>query len=158
MPSAEARVGGVEALDGLRNRKPALGTAVDEYHAFLSTVVGAAVLSLCRLRMAQIAAGVEAPIEASPSVRQAGVTDGQLRDLASWRRSAEFDAEQKTCLEYAEQFYLSAESVTDDQVARVRRHLSAEQTLGLTLALWLSDSATRLSNFLGSIGASTMRP
>jgi hypothetical protein len=108
--------------------------------------------------MAQIASGVDAAVEASPALQEAGVSDGQRRDLAVWRHSDEFDAMQKTCLEYAEQFYLSAESVTDDQVARVRAHLSAEQTLGLTLALWLSDSSTRLSNFLGSLDAPPVSP
>jgi alkylhydroperoxidase family enzyme len=158
VPNTESRFAAVAGLDGLRSRRPALGSAVDEYHAFLSTVVDPVVLSLCRLRMAQIASGVDAAVEATPALREAGVTDGQTRDLAVWRRSDEFDAMHKSCLEYAEQFYLSAESVTDDQVARVRDHLSAEQTLGLTMALWLSDSSTRLSNFLGSLGAAPVSP
>ena len=158
MPSTESRFAAVAGLDGLRSRRPELGTAVDAYHALLSTVVDPAVVSLCRLRMAQIASGVDAAVEATPALQEAGVTDGQRRDLAVWRHSDEFDAMQQTCLEYAEQFYLSAESVTDDHVARVRDHLSAEQTLGLTMALWLSDSSTRLSNFVDSLGAKPVSP
>ena len=58
------------------------------------------------------------------------------------------DAEQKACLEFAEYFCYSAQSVTDEHVADVRAHLAPEKVLGLTSAFWLSDSFHRLSNFL----------
>jgi hypothetical protein len=143
-----------EAVVGARVGRylPGLGDAVGDYRAFLSTLVDPALLELCRLRIAQIVNGSDDVGAVSSAARAAGITDAHLQDLANWFVSERFDAAQKACLQLAEYFCYSAQSVTDDQFADVSAHLPAEQVLGLANALWVSDSSERLANFLESIG------
>jgi alkylhydroperoxidase family enzyme len=145
-------------LSGIETYRPRLGEAIGSYRELLSSLVDPTLVELCRLRIAQVVRGSdEAP--ADPALaRQVGISEAQLADLASWYTSEHFDATQRACLQLAEYFCYSAQSVTDAHVAEVRTHLSAEQVLGLTNAIWVEDSAERLSNFLASLDAPQEAP
>jgi len=117
-----------------------------------------ALVELCQLRIAQIVRGADAvPIDGA-TAEKAGITPTQLAELATWYTSDQFDATERACLELAEYFCYSAQSVTEEQVAAVSAHLTAEQTLGLTNAIWVSDSSERLYNYLESLGVAEATP
>jgi alkylhydroperoxidase family enzyme len=130
-----------------------LGEAIARYSALLSSFMRPALVELCQLRITQIVRGSDAaPIDASEA-QTAGISPAQLAELATWYTSDRFDATERACLQLAEYFCYSAQSVTDEIVAEVSANLSAEQVLALTNAIWVSDSSLRLSNYLESVGA-----
>jgi hypothetical protein len=137
---------------GVRTSLPALGAAVERSTAYLATAVDPAIVELCRLRIAQIVAGSDAAPAPSSTTSAAGITSAQLQELATWDASAQFDPAQRASLQFAEYFCYSAQSVTDAHVAEVSAHLPPEKVLGLTVALWVTDSSTRLANFIDSLG------
>jgi hypothetical protein len=134
--SSDVRPGNVHRLI------PDLAYASGAYYAQLAALADPALVELCRLRITQIVGNAE---QMNGAVR---IDAGQLAELAAWRDSDRFDAVQKACLEYAEYFCYSSESVKDEHVARLTPYLSAEQILSLTCALWISDAFHRMSNFL----------
>jgi alkylhydroperoxidase family enzyme len=117
-----------------------------------------ALVELCRLRIAQIVRGSDAALIDPSEAGAAGVTSAQLAELATWYTSDRFDATERACLQLAEYFCYSAQSVTDEIVAEVSANLTAEQVLALTNAIWVSDSSQRLHNFLESVGAGETTP
>jgi hypothetical protein len=102
-------------------------------------------------------------------VEQSGLVDPELLDLC-WQRIAEvvdgsaaddapgLDARQKACLQLAEYFCYSPQSVTDEHVAEVLRHLPAQEALALTTSLWVADASLRLTNFCTSLGLAEDAP
>ena len=142
----------VAEIESVREFRPELAAAIESYHEFAASMVDPAVVELCKLRIAQIQRKLNGAIEPSPATRAAGLTDGQLRDLAFWQGSDQFDAQQKACLELAEYFCYTAQGVTDEQVEHVAEHLSTEQILTLTAGLWVTDASTRLATYLDSLG------
>ena len=102
-------------------------------------------------------------------IEQSGLVDPQLLDLC-WQRIAEIvdgsavvnapglDARQQACLQLAEYFCYSPQSVTDEHVAEVLRHLPAQETLALTTSLWVADASHRLTNFFTSLGLAEDEP
>jgi alkylhydroperoxidase family enzyme len=137
---------------GIERYHPSLGDAISRYVALLSSFMRPALVELCRLRIAQIVRGSDAaPISVSDA-ETAGVSPAQLAELATWYTSERFDATERACLQLAEYFCYSAQSVSDEIVAEVSAHLTPEQVLALTNAIWVSDSSQRLSNFLESVG------
>jgi alkylhydroperoxidase family enzyme len=143
---------------GIDRYHPRLGGAIDRYFALLSSFMRPALVELCRLRIAQIVRGSDmAPISPSEAAA-AGVSPDQLAELATWYTSDRFDAMERACLQLAEYFCYSAQSVTDEIVAEVSAHLTAEQVLALTNAIWVSDSSQRLYNFLESVGTREATP
>jgi alkylhydroperoxidase family enzyme len=137
---------------GIDRYHPRLSGAIDRYVAVLSSFMRPALVELCRLRITQIVRGSDmAPLTPSEATA-AGVAPAQLAELATWFTSDRFDATERACLQLAEYFCYSAQSVTDEIVAEVSSHLTGEQVLALTNAIWVSDSSQRLENFLESVG------
>jgi alkylhydroperoxidase family enzyme len=147
-PSASTAAARPTPLANVRTYFPELARAVDSYNPFLSSVIGPGLTELCRVRIAQILCSPEEILAVSTGALDAGVSQAQLDAVSNWLESDVFDDTQKACLELAEYFCYSAESITDEQVAGVSEHLSAEQVFALTIALWMSDVHHRMSNFL----------
>jgi len=137
---------------GIERYHPRLGLAVSRYVALLSAFMPPALVELCRLRIAQIVRGSDTPSISASEAQTAGISQDQLAELATWFTSDRFDASERACLQLAEYFCYSAQSVSDEIVAEVSAHLTAEQLLALTNAIWVSDSSQRLYNFLESVG------
>jgi alkylhydroperoxidase family enzyme len=143
---------------GIDRFHPRLGEAITRYLAVLSSFMRPPIVDLCRLRIAQIVRGSEAaPIDPSEA-EIVGVSQAQLAELADWYTSDRFDTTERACLQLAEYFCYSAQSVNDEIVAEVSAHLTAEQVLALTNAIWVSDSSQRLYNYLESVGATEATP
>jgi hypothetical protein len=143
-------------LENVRRWMPDLADAAGEHYLYLASLVEPTLLELCRLRMTQII-GNSATI-APASALQSNITADQLDALPEWRDSDRFDAIQKACLDFTEYFCHTAQSVTDEHVARLSAYLTAEQILGFTVALWVSESFHRLSNFLAVVPTEDVKP
>jgi len=113
---------------------PTAGDAVGDFRAELSTLVDPELLELCWQRIGEIVEGTEA-VDASG-----------------------LDARQKACLQLAEYFCYSPQSVTDEHVAEVLRYLPAQEALALTTSLWVADASYRLSNFFTTLGLAEEEP
>ena len=142
----------VAEIESVRRFRPELAAAIEGYHGLAAAKLDPALVELYRLRIAQIQRKLNGPIEPVPSTRAAGITEAQLRDLAAWPDSDQFNAKQKACLELAEYFCHTAQGVTDEHFERLSQHLSAEQILTLTTGLWVCDASGRLANYLSSLG------
>ena len=142
----------LEPPPGIGRYHPRLGEASNRYLALLSSLMQPTLVELCRLRIAQIVRGSDTPPIDPSYAEAAAIAPAQLAELATWYTSDQFDATQRACLELAEYFCYSAQSVTDEHLAAVSAHLNAEQVLGLTNAIWVSDSSERLYNYLKSLG------
>jgi hypothetical protein len=121
-------------VSALAQQLPAVAAAVDGCCEQLGAIVDPRLIALCRQRITEIVDGA-----------------ADQGELAGWRDSAEFAAVEKACLELAEYFCYSAQSVTDEHVAAVLSQLPPEHVLALTNALWASDAAARLATFLTSL-------
>jgi alkylhydroperoxidase family enzyme len=148
----------LEPSPGIDRYHPRLGEAINRYRALLSSFMRPALVELCRLHIAQIVRDSDAALIDPSEAETAGITPAQLAELATWYTSDQFDATERACLELAEYFCYSAQSVTDEHVAEVSAHLTAEQVLSLTNAIWVSDSSERLYNYLESLGATEATP
>ena len=146
---------GISDMDSIRKLRPELAEALEQFRHFATSKVEPTILELCRLRVIQIHDGLQEPLRQTPATRAAGITDAQLRDLASWRESDRFNEAEKACLNVGEYFCYTAQAITDEHVAEVARHLSAEQVLTLTTSYWATDASSRLANFLSSLEVSS---
>jgi hypothetical protein len=111
-----------------------VGDAVENFRAEVSTMIDPELLDVCWQRIAE-------------------VVDGSAADAAPG-----LDARQKACLQLAEYFCYSPQSVTDEHVAEVLRHLPAQEVLALTTSLWVADASHRLTNFFTSLGLAEEEP
>jgi len=143
----------IQPLADIDRYYPRLGEAIQRYRALLASFMRPALVDLCRLRIAQIVRGSDVPLIEPSEAQTAGITPAQLAELATWHTSDQFDGTERACLELAEYFCYSAQSVRDEHIAEVSAHLTAEQVLSLTNAIWVSDSSERLYNYLESLGA-----
>jgi hypothetical protein len=113
---------------------PVVGDAVETFVQQQATLLDQALMELCWQRIGDIASGAEIPVSASLGARE------------------------KACLELAEYFCYSPQSVTDAHVAAVLRHLSAQEVLALATSLWVADASSRLANFVESLDIAEVEP
>lgn len=145
----------IPEMDSIRKLRPELAKAFEDFGEFAASKVEPAILELCRVRMIQIQGGLPERLFQTTATRAAGITDAQLRDLANWRESDQFDEAEKACLTLAEYFCYTAQAITDEHVIEVAKHLSSEQILTLTTSYWATDAANRFANFLSSLEVSS---
>lgn len=97
-------------------------------------------------------------------LEEAGVTEEQLRDLASFRDSAAFSADEKLVLEYAEAMGRTPAEVTDELFARLRARFEPDQIVELTTTIAIENYRARFNDALGieaqgwSAGSYCVRP
>jgi alkylhydroperoxidase family enzyme len=77
--------------------------------------------------------------------RDAGITDAQLEDLASFEASANFDRREKAVLRYAEGMTGTPADVSDAVFDEVRELFSTEQIVELTAAVALENYRARFN-------------
>jgi alkylhydroperoxidase family enzyme len=77
----------------------------------------------------------------------------QIGQIASGRELTpkSGDPTEQACLQFAQSFCYSPQSVTDAHVADLLAHLSAQEVLALTVGLWVSDASERLANFFETL-------
>ena len=82
----------------------------------------------------------------------AGYSEQQLRELAIWRDSDQFDELDKLVLEYAEGMTRTPVDVPDELFARLREHFDERQIVELTMAIALENLYSRSNWALGIEG------
>jgi alkylhydroperoxidase family enzyme len=77
--------------------------------------------------------------------RDAGVTDAQLEDLASFESSQHFDRREKAVLRYAEGMTRTPADVSDAAFENIRELFTTEQIIELTAAIALENFRARFN-------------
>ena len=77
--------------------------------------------------------------------RDAGITDAQLEDLASFDTSANFDDREKAVLRYSEAMTRTPADVSDAAFEDIRELFSTEQIVELTAAVALENFRARFN-------------
>jgi alkylhydroperoxidase family enzyme len=100
-------------------------------------------LELCRLRVAQML-GARHPLAVrTPEAVRAGLPQAKLAALDAWWKSDAFDAAERACLRFAEQFVLDPKGITDADAAAVVSALGEPGTVALVEALAIFDGFSR---------------
>jgi alkylhydroperoxidase family enzyme len=79
--------------------------------------------------------------------REAGLNDRQIAALKEWRHSSEFDARQRTALEFAEQLITSG-AVSDEALAALQAEFAADEVVELALTVSFYAMAPRVLDAL----------
>jgi alkylhydroperoxidase family enzyme len=77
--------------------------------------------------------------------REAGISDAQLEDLASFEKSSRFDGREKAVLRYAEGMTRTPADVSDAAFEEIRALFSTEQIVELTAAIALENYRARFN-------------
>jgi AhpD family alkylhydroperoxidase len=81
-------------------------------------------------------------------LREAGVTEEQLRTLHAYRESPAFSSLERLVLEYAEAMTETPVMVSDELFARLREHFDEGQIVELTTAVAIENFRARFNNAL----------
>jgi alkylhydroperoxidase family enzyme len=76
------------------------------------------------------------------------VTDEQIRALTFYERSAAFDEKEKAVILYAERLTRGAAAVRDGTLQELRRFLSEDQIVELTLVICVANFTNRFNDGL----------
>jgi len=139
---------------GLRARYVA--PFLDTYDAVIP-MVDPVLFELARLRLAQL---LECRFDQSMrlvAARDAGLTEDKVAALSSYATSPLFDARERAWLGYAEMYAISANDISDAQVADLLDFLTPEELVLLTRALWATDTLQRCCVVFG-VGATDVVP
>jgi alkylhydroperoxidase family enzyme len=104
------------------------------------------VLELCRLRAATL---LRCSSELASRTPAAAIDEDLVAALPRWPDDPRFDATDRACLEFAEQFVIDPHGVTDDQVGAVRVALGDDGAVALTVGLALFEGFARAQQTLG---------
>ena len=142
-PSATAAAR--DPFEGVFALRPNLFEAYRDFAALFWTrrLVDPVVLELCRLRVAQLL-GARHPLSLrTPEALAAGLREDRIAKLDSWWTSDGFDATERACLRFAEQFVLDAKGITDADAAAVVGALGDAGTVAFVEALAIFDGFSR---------------
>lgn len=78
-----------------------------------------------------------------------GVDPAKIRDVPRWRDSDVFTDLERRVIEYAEAASLTPPAVTDEMVAALRKDLSEEQLVELTMMIAVENERSRFNSALG---------
>ncbi len=101
-------------------------------------------LELCRLRVAMLL-GCAAELTArTPAAVAAGLGEDVIAVLADWPRSDRFDARQRACLAFTEQFVIDVAGLDDATAGAVRDELGEQGLVDFVSALLVIEQRQRL--------------
>lgn len=78
-----------------------------------------------------------------------GMDPRKIRDVPRWRESDAFTDLERLVIEYAEAASLTPPTVTDELVDALRRHLSDEQLVEVTMMVAVENQRSRFNSALG---------
>jgi alkylhydroperoxidase family enzyme len=78
-----------------------------------------------------------------------GVDPVKIRDVPRWRDSSAYTELERDVIEYAEAASKTPIEVTDEMVAALRKHLSEEQLVELTMMIAVENQRSRFNTALG---------
>jgi alkylhydroperoxidase family enzyme len=133
-------------LDGVWGKRPEYyAIFVGDYNDSIARV-DPILVELCRIRIAQL---VESAFDLSlryGPAQTAGLTEGKIAALSQYPDSDLFSEKERAALEFTEQFVIQSSTISDDDVARVQAHLTAEEFIYLTKALGAMDQFARANS------------
>jgi AhpD family alkylhydroperoxidase len=142
---------GVTPLDRVFGLRPDLYEPFRAFYALFwqQDLVDAAVLELCRLRVAQLL-GCESELRVryAPALA-AGLSEQQVAELAQWPTATAFTDAQRAALAFAEQFVIDPHGIAGPVRDAVREHFTLPEIVALTEALALFDGFQRFRLILG---------
>jgi len=138
-------------LDGVFGLRPELYQAWRGFRDVFwdEALVDPVVLELCRLRVATLHACAAELAQRTPAAHAAGLDEQKLAALADWASDPRFDARERACLRFAEQFVLDPHGITDADAAAVVAALGEPGLVALIEALALFDGFCRFRLVLG---------
>lgn len=101
-------------------------------------------LELCRLRLAALLQCPDEQQERTPAAVAAGLSEDQVGALSQWPSSPLFDAKQRACLAFAEQFVIDVASLDDVTANAVAEHLGHDGLANFVNALLVVEQRLRL--------------
>ncbi len=125
---------------------PEILEALDAVHERAWATVDTRRLELCRLRVAGLL-GVETEADATL------VSPDLLEALPQWPTSPRFDAVDRACLAFSEQWVIDVASIPDGCAAAVVEHLGPEGALNFTHALLVVEQRLRLRSMWDTLFA-----
>lgn len=135
--------------DGVTDLDRAWGMRPRFYEVFMSDYnrsvarVDAALIELCRLRMATILGSeLDRSLRYTPAL-QAGLTEQKIAALPDYASSPLFTERERLAIGFAELFAIQSSSIGDDDVARVQEALGAEHFIYFVKALSVIDQLQR---------------
>jgi AhpD family alkylhydroperoxidase len=81
--------------------------------------------------------------------KERGVDPRKLRELPRWRDSGVYSDVERQVMAFAEAMTATPLQVTDEMVARLRRHLNDAQFVELTMMVAVENSRSRFNSALG---------
>jgi alkylhydroperoxidase family enzyme len=123
--------------------------AVLEAQLWDDATIGAPLMELIRIRIAQI---LQAPAEIdrrTPAAVAAGLDETKAEQVGSWPTSPSFDERERAVLSWSEQWVIDPEEITDDDAARLRAVLDDKECAALSTVLAVFESLTRTRVALG---------
>jgi hypothetical protein len=136
-------------LDRVLGLCPELHADYRTFRALCCAAVDPDLLELCRLRVIRLVGGDEDGSARDEPVTGAKLDDRKRAALSAWPTSPHFTADERACLEFAEQFVLDPHGISDAQAAAVSAHLGARGLVALTEALALFEGFSRVQAMLG---------
>lgn len=128
---------------------PVVARAIVAQHEALWLDMDATLVELCRQRIRLMQTGTSGPI--APEAAAAGLTLATVDALSAWPSSPLFNAAQRACLAYTEQFVGDVAGMTEAETGPVLEHLGAGGLYALTNALLVMDQHQRITLSLGRI-------
>ncbi len=108
------------------------------------------VLELCRLRTAKVLGATTALAERTPAAVAAGLDEDKVSALASYVSDERFDAADRACIGFSEQYVIDVHGISPEQVAAVEAALGPKGVVTLTTALSMWELTHRFDNALGA--------
>jgi len=128
------------------------GNVAQEFDAFWAALqkqpyIPAALLELCRLRLAQMHRATEEVKLRYPGPQKSGLTESKIATLLSgqWEHNPAFTPEEVAVLIFAEMYGMDPASITDEQADEVKKHFGEPGLVALIQALGIIDARIRLS-------------
>ncbi len=133
------------SFDEVFSRRPNLFEQWQRFESLLWQAEGAqpGVYALCRRRLAQLNGTRVLPGSAGPAIDA-----GKLDALDTWWKSDRFDALERACLAFAEQFAMDPGGIGDDVAKPVVEALGDAGTIAFVEALAIFDGFTRFCAML----------
>ena len=119
---------------------PDVARSLEDVHDAVWRSVDPILLELTRLRIAMLL-GCESELAArTPAAVVAG-----LVELSNWPRSARFDARQRACLDFVEQYLIDVAGMSTAQTAAVASHLGDSGLTDFASAVLVLEQRQRLA-------------
>lgn len=149
MPDTTTALG--ERLAATLAAHPDVARSLDDVHAAVWRAVDPVLLELARLRIAMLLGCATELATRTPAASEAGLDEATIAELANWPRSDRFDARQRACLDFVEQYLIDVANMSSAQTAAVAEHLGDDGLTDLASAVLVLEQRQRMALTWGRI-------